>query len=207
MFKKKNFKKKSKRIMSDSEILNFKNYILLATDKNNFLKYLPLLNIEFNNISLFKSFLKEVFYCTIKEFFFLKSINDAIEFYNVIKSENNYCNVQIEKMIKIKNNICYKCNEKFIKLICLHFSKVFNHLLFPNKNNYYIIYNCKFEEFQPTNVFKSIFFRRLITNEYFTKNEIDLNILFVLFKSNIQNIKKYSEIQENKIKKRKCIRL
>lgn len=110
-------------------------------------------------------------------------------------------------MIKIKYNICYKCKEKFIKLICLNFSKEFSRLRFPNKNNYYIIYNCKFEDFQPTNIFKSIFFRRLITNEFFTKNEIDLNILFVLFKSNIQNIKKYSEIQENKIKKRKCIRL
>lgn len=71
MFKKKyKLNIKSKKSMSDSEILNFKNYILLANDKNNFSKYLPLFNTNFNNISLFKKFLKEVFYCTIKEFFF-----------------------------------------------------------------------------------------------------------------------------------------
>lgn len=187
-----------KKLISDIELINFKEYIILAINKNKVSRYLPLFDIKSNNASLFKKYLREVFYCSLREFLYINTVELALQLHEIFKFKSNTINLLIEHVLSI-DHICNKCNERLIRIIFFNFIKNIGRMMSPNEN-YNFIYNCEFNLFQPINEFNSIFFRRLISDQSFVKNEITFNKLSILFKNHILNIKKQSKIQEEKLK-------
>lgn len=197
---KKNIKKCS---ISDFELKKFRNFSP-TINKKNISKYLPLFNNTLKNVSLFKKFLKEVFYNSVKEFLYIRTVEDLIEFYKITLEDYKINDPKIESiLLKIENkNVCNECNEKIMKIIFFKTIILFERIIYPNEKKFYIIYNCKFQILSLNNEFRSFFLKNLISLDISYIEDLNFDLLFILCANKIQNIKNQQEK-----KKIKTIRL